>query len=71
MLIDFWFRSGSSANFEIAVSGRITSLDTPLDKNTVLCCTKDHTLEIVDLRKRTVLKSFQYVVLISRRGLRK
>lgn len=52
-------RSGSSTNFEITVSGRITSLDTPLDKNTILCCTKDHALEIVDLRKRTVLKSFQ------------
>lgn len=53
-------RSGSSANFELTLGGRITSLDTPLDKNSILCCTKDHTLEIVDMRKRSVLQTFSH-----------
>nr|XP_039271824.1 autophagy-related protein 16-1-like [Styela clava]XP_039271825.1 autophagy-related protein 16-1-like [Styela clava]XP_039271826.1 autophagy-related protein 16-1-like [Styela clava] len=53
-------RSGSSATSEMSLGGRITSLDTPLDKNYVVCCTKDHTLEIIDLRKRSVLHSLSH-----------
>ncbi|XP_076801108.1 autophagy-related protein 16-1-like [Clavelina lepadiformis] len=51
-------RAGSHAVNEIDVSGRVTSLDMPLDKTSMICCTKDHTLELVDLRKASVLKVF-------------
>ena len=53
-------RVGSQALNEIIVGGRITSLDMPLEKSLLVCCTKDHTLELVDMRKGSVLSVFTH-----------
>uniref|UniRef100_F6ZTE1 Autophagy-related protein 16-1 n=1 Tax=Ciona intestinalis TaxID=7719 RepID=F6ZTE1_CIOIN len=49
--------SGHAQN-EIVVGGRVTSVDMPFDKTTLVCCTKDHTLEVIDLRKSAVVSLF-------------
>uniref|UniRef100_H2YKN0 Uncharacterized protein n=1 Tax=Ciona savignyi TaxID=51511 RepID=H2YKN0_CIOSA len=50
--------SGQAQN-EIVVGGRVTSIDMPLDKTSLVCCTKDHTLEVIDLRKSCVVHVFR------------
>jgi len=45
---------------EISVGGRVTCVDIPMESDhTLVCCTKDHTLELVDLRKRQVVNVFR------------
>nr|CAB3224186.1 autophagy-related protein 16-1 [Phallusia mammillata] len=51
--------SGHAQN-EIVVGGRVTSLDMPADHTSLVCCTKDHTLEVVDIRKSAVSKVFSH-----------
>ena len=51
-------RVGNQVQNEITVGGRVTSLDMPLDKTLLICCTKDHTLELIDIRKNSVLSVF-------------
>ena len=53
-------RIGSHAQNEITVGGRITSLDMPIEKSLLVCCTKDHTLELIDMRKGSVLSVFTH-----------
>lgn len=50
----------SQTMYEIEVSGRITSLDMPAEKNTLLCCVKDHKLNLIDMRTRSVLQTFSH-----------
>jgi len=54
-------RSNHGIINEISVGGRVTSLDMPNDMKSLVCCTKDHTLELVDLRKSNVKKVFWFV----------
>ena len=52
-------RVSSSVQNEIVVGGRITSLDMPVDRTSLVCCTKDHSLELIDLRKSAVVSVFR------------
>jgi len=45
---------------EISVGGRVTCVDIPMESDhTLVCCTKNHTLELVDLRKGQVVNVFR------------
>lgn len=53
--IRVWDTRSGKDSVMISVGGRVTSLDMPADDMTSLVsCTKDHTLEVVDLRKSQV-----------------
>jgi autophagy-related protein 16 len=56
--IRFWdTRSESSAN-NILFNGKVTSLDLTRDANYLVCCVRDDTLKLLDLRMNQVVKSF-------------
>ncbi|XP_065293211.1 autophagy-related protein 16-1 isoform X2 [Dermacentor albipictus] len=55
----FWdSRAESSAN-EIVLGGLISSLDLSADRCQLLCCVRDDTLKLLDVRMNQVLVSFQ------------
>ncbi|KAH0819808.1 hypothetical protein GEV33_002983 [Tenebrio molitor] len=57
--IRFWdTRSESSAN-NILFNGKVTSLDLTRDANYLVCCVRDDTLKLLDLRMNQVVKSFR------------
>ncbi|XP_025079810.1 autophagy-related protein 16-1-like [Pomacea canaliculata] len=52
--VRFWdIRSDSSTN-EIMLQGRLTSLNLAPDRNSLLCCTRDDSIKILDLRMNQV-----------------
>ncbi|XP_071085065.1 autophagy-related protein 16-1-like [Haliotis cracherodii] len=56
--VRFWdTRSDSSAN-EIMLQGRLTSLDLAPDRCSLLCCTRDDSVKIIDLRMNQVSATF-------------
>ncbi|CAH0399167.1 unnamed protein product [Chilo suppressalis] len=58
--IRFWdIRSDVSAN-DIMLQGRITSLDLSRDSNYLLACVRDDTIQLIDLRMNTIVRSFSH-----------
>ncbi|KAL0274569.1 UNVERIFIED_CONTAM: hypothetical protein PYX00_002670 [Menopon gallinae] len=56
--IRFWdARSGSSAN-DIALNGKVTSLDLSRDAKYLLSCVRDDSLKLLDLRMNQIVTSF-------------
>ncbi|RZC36311.1 autophagy-related protein 16-1-like, partial [Asbolus verrucosus] len=56
--IRFWdSRSESSAN-NILFNGKVTSLDLTRDAKYLICCVRDDTLKLLDLRMNQVVNSF-------------
>lgn len=56
--IRFWdTRADSSAN-EIVLAGQITSLDLSADRCQLLCCVRDDTVKLLDVRMNQVLSTF-------------
>ncbi|KAJ3640917.1 hypothetical protein Zmor_027450 [Zophobas morio] len=57
--IRFWdTRSESSAN-NILFNGKVTSLDLTRDGKYLICCVRDDTLKLLDLRMNHVVNSFR------------
>ncbi|KAL5968605.1 Autophagy-related protein 16-1 [Taenia solium] len=57
--IRIWDQESGHQINEISLSGRITGLDVSNDGISVLACTRNDTLHVVDLRQNSVLKTFQ------------
>ncbi|XP_065918240.1 autophagy-related protein 16-1-like isoform X2 [Dysidea avara] len=55
--IRFWDIQSGSAN-EITLAGRITSLDLSPDERLLLCCSRDDTLRLIDLRQNSISATF-------------
>lgn len=56
--IRFWdTRSEASAN-EIVLAGKVTSLDLSPDRSQLLCCVRDDSLKLLDVRMNQVLYTF-------------
>ncbi|XP_052823294.1 autophagy-related protein 16-1 isoform X2 [Octopus bimaculoides] len=55
--VRFWDNrtSGDGVVKEVSLGGRVTSLDLSKDGNQILCCTRDDSLKILDLRTCSVL----------------
>ncbi|CAI9721314.1 autophagy-related protein 16-1-like [Octopus vulgaris] len=55
--VRFWDNrtSGDGVVKEVSLGGRVTSLDLSIDGNQILCCTRDDSLKILDLRTCSVL----------------
>ena len=52
--VKFWDSRQDSSSTEIQLQGRLTSLDLTQDKSQLLCCTRDDTLKVIDLRMNQV-----------------
>ncbi|XP_053606051.1 autophagy-related protein 16-1 isoform X2 [Plodia interpunctella] len=58
--IRFWdIRSEMSAN-DIMLQGKVTSLDLSRDSNYLLACVRDDTIQLIDLRMNTIVRSFSH-----------
>ncbi|KAM3966992.1 autophagy-related 16 [Aphomia sociella] len=58
--IRFWdIRSEMSGN-HIALQGKVTSLDLSRDNNYLLACVRDDTIQLIDLRMNTIVRSFSH-----------
>ncbi|KAL0832082.1 hypothetical protein ABMA28_001568 [Loxostege sticticalis] len=58
--IRFWdIRTENSAN-HILLQGRVTSLDLSRDSNYLLACGRDDTIQLIDLRMNTIVRSFSH-----------
>lgn len=56
--IRFWdIRTEMSAN-HIMLQGKVTSLDLSRDSNYLLACVRDDTIQLIDLRMNTIVRSF-------------
>ncbi|XP_065918237.1 autophagy-related protein 16-like isoform X2 [Dysidea avara] len=55
--IKFWDIQSGSANV-ITLAGRITSLDLSPDERLLLCCSRDDTLRLIDLRQNSISATF-------------
>jgi autophagy-related protein 16 len=55
--IRFWDVRSSTAN-EIALQGKVTSLDIFPDQHLLLCCSRDDTLRLIDLRQNAITATF-------------
>ncbi|KOB78870.1 Autophagy-related protein 16-1, partial [Operophtera brumata] len=56
--IRFWdIRTEMSAN-HIVLQGKVTSLDLSRDSNYLLACVRDDTIQLIDLRMNTIVRSF-------------
>ncbi|XP_065055783.1 autophagy-related protein 16-1-like [Rhopilema esculentum] len=57
--IRFWdIRSDSNTN-EIQLPGKVTSLDLAPDMNSLLVCTRDDSLKLIDLRRNQVVSTYR------------
>ncbi|XP_073993412.1 autophagy-related 16 [Rhodnius prolixus] len=56
--IRFWDTRTEQNINEIVVQGRVTSLDLSRDAKTLLCCVRDDTLRLVDLRANQILQTY-------------
>ncbi|KAL5005455.1 hypothetical protein ScPMuIL_018911 [Solemya velum] len=52
--VRFWDSRSENSTNEILLSGRLTSLDLSTDRYSLLCCTRDDTLKVLDLRMNQV-----------------
>ncbi|XP_056004694.1 autophagy-related protein 16-1-like [Ostrea edulis] len=52
--VRFWDSRTDSSTNEILLQGRLTSLDLSPDKMNLLCCTRDDTIKVLDLRMNQV-----------------
>ncbi|XP_047531600.1 autophagy-related protein 16-1 isoform X1 [Vanessa atalanta] len=58
--IRFWdIRTEMSAN-HIMLQGKVTSLDLSRDSNYLLACVRDDTIQLIDLRMNTIVRSFSH-----------
>ncbi|XP_063635252.1 autophagy-related protein 16-1 isoform X1 [Cydia splendana] len=58
--IRFWdIRTEMSAN-HIVLQGKITSLDLSRDSNYLLACVRDDTIQLIDLRQNTIVRTFSH-----------
>ncbi|XP_013173880.1 PREDICTED: autophagy-related protein 16-1 isoform X4 [Papilio xuthus] len=58
--IRFWdIRTEMSAN-HIVLQGKVTSLDLSRDSNYLLACVRDDTIQLIDLRMNTIVRSFSH-----------
>ncbi|XP_026330407.1 autophagy-related protein 16-1 isoform X2 [Hyposmocoma kahamanoa] len=58
--IRFWdVRTEMSAN-HIMLQGKVTSLDLSRDSNYLLACVRDDTIQLIDLRMNTIVRSFSH-----------
>ncbi|XP_049870663.1 autophagy-related protein 16-1 isoform X2 [Pectinophora gossypiella] len=58
--IRFWdIRTEMSAN-HIMLQGKVTSLDLSRDSNFLLACVRDDTIQLIDLRMNTIVRSFSH-----------
>ncbi|XP_021196652.1 autophagy-related protein 16 isoform X1 [Helicoverpa armigera] len=58
--IRFWdIRTEMSAN-DIMLQGKVTSLDLSRDNNYLLACVRDDTIQLIDLRMNTIVRSFSH-----------
>ncbi|XP_072180000.1 autophagy-related protein 16-like [Diadema setosum] len=55
--IRFWDTRSNARAKEVLLSGKVTSLDLSPDRLNLLCCTRDDTLNVVDLRMNQVITS--------------
>jgi autophagy-related protein 16 len=55
--IRFWDLRSATAN-EIALQGKVTSLDIFPDQHLLLCCSRDDTLRLIDLRQNAITATF-------------
>ncbi|XP_055677951.1 autophagy-related protein 16 isoform X2 [Lutzomyia longipalpis] len=58
--IRFWDTRTDSSSNDILLSGRVASLDLSRDCNYLLCCVRDDTIKILDLRMNNIVKSFSH-----------
>ena len=60
--IRFWDQRSETSRNEIALQGKITSLDISRDKNYLLACVRDDTLVTIDLRmNHKIVSTFRYL----------
>lgn len=58
--IRFWdIRTEMSSN-DIMLQGKVTSLDLSRDNNYLLACVRDDTIQLIDLRMNTIVRSFSH-----------
>uniref|UniRef100_A0A336LMW7 CSON013240 protein n=1 Tax=Culicoides sonorensis TaxID=179676 RepID=A0A336LMW7_CULSO len=58
--IRFWdTRTDCSAN-DVVLNGKVTSLDLSKDYKYLLCCCRDDTIKLLDLRKNQIISSFSH-----------
>lgn len=60
----FWDSRTENAISEIVLDGKITSMSLSLDGNKLLCCCRDETLSLFDLRVRHVEHIYRLVFFI-------
>ncbi|XP_022648202.1 autophagy-related protein 16-1-like isoform X2 [Varroa destructor] len=56
--VRFWYTRSDTSPTEILLGGKITSLDLSSDRFYVLCCVRDDTLKVIDVRANQVLSTF-------------
>eukprot|EP00731_Ephydatia_muelleri_P035576 Em0137g8a len=56
--IRFWDARTNAAASEIALPGKVTSLDHNPDRQLLLCCSRDDTLRLIDLRQNSIMSTF-------------
>lgn len=55
--VRFWDSRTDSSSTEILLQGRVTSLDLSLDRTKLLCCSRDDTLKVIDLKMNQVCQT--------------
>ncbi|XP_044762475.1 autophagy-related protein 16-1 isoform X2 [Coccinella septempunctata] len=56
--IRFWDTRGEACSNSIIFNGKVTSLDLTRDAKYLLCCVRDDTLKLLDLRMNQIVNSF-------------
>eukprot|EP00731_Ephydatia_muelleri_P024688 Em0016g959a len=56
--IRFWDARGNAAASEIALPGKVTSFDHNPDRQLLLCCSRDDTLRLIELRQNSIMSTF-------------
>ncbi|OQR79631.1 autophagy-related protein 16-1-like [Tropilaelaps mercedesae] len=56
--VRFWDTRTDTTPTEILLGDKITSLDLSSDRNYILCCVRDDTLKVIDVRANQVLSTF-------------
>lgn len=60
--IRFWdTRTADCTANDIPLQGKITSLDLSKDGKFLLCCVRDDTINLLDLRQNKIVRTFRYV----------
>lgn len=56
--IRFWDTHTHSSIHDIELQGKITSLDLSKDCQYLICCVRDNTIKLIDLRQNQIITSF-------------